>query len=402
MILRRGFRYRIYPTLEQAQRLVAWEHALRALWNFALEQRQLVRARGRHARVPTVIDQCRELTALRAVFPFFADLPRSVSTQTLIDLDLAWQRARQGLARTPQFKKRGRDPISFTECDVRGFRLTLGGLAFPKLGIVPVRYHRPLRGKAKRWTIRREVDQWFVSILCEIEVPDPVLREQPVVAIDRGLTNVIADSNGVRVSNPRHLDRALRRLAHAQRVVARRTKGSHRRERARRRVAVLHRKIRRQRAYLLHVLSYRYAKSHGSVVVEDLNIRGMVRGGLGRHIHGAGWGLFCTMLRYKLEERGGRLERAPAQYSSQTCAACGIVDAHSRRGEHFSCTACGHHVHADVNAAQVLLLRRIAGDTGRRGHGYEDRPMKRQLRVVRRGTGHGSGSLQKPRTGVRG
>ena len=198
------------------------------------------------------------------------------------------------------------------------------------------------------------------------------------------------------VPNPKHLDAALKRLAHAQRVVARRQKGSRRRERAKLRVATLHRTIRRQRQHLLHVLSHRYAKSHGTVVVENLNVKGMVRGSLGRQIHGAGWSSFCTMLRYKLGATGGTLVEVPAHYSSHTCAACGVVDAASRNGERFHCVACGHEAHADLNAALVLLSRRTGGDAGRGGFPEVKGPVKRQLRVARRGlpTVQGRGLLK--------
>src|SRR6266851_5750258 len=78
------------------------------------------------------------------------------------------------------------------------------------------------------------------------------------------------------------------------------------------------------------------------------------RRGLGRHISGAGWSSFCTMLRYKLEATGGRLVEVPAPYSSHICPSCGVVDAASRQGDRFRCVACGHEAHADLNAARVL------------------------------------------------
>jgi putative transposase len=225
--------------------------------------------------------------------------------------------------------------VAISEPHPRVFRVTPGGVAFPKLGAIRAILHRPLVGDPKRCTLTREVDQWFVSIQCEQEGPEPERRPGPVVAIDRGVTNLLADSDGALVPNPKHLEASLRRLAHAQRVLARRTNGSQRWARARLRVAKLHRTIRRQRAHVLHVLSARYAKSHGVVIVERLHVAGMLRGGLGRHISGAGWSSFCTMLRYKLEATGGRLVEVPAPYSSQTCPACGVVDAASRQGDRF-------------------------------------------------------------------
>lgn len=390
--------YRLYPTPEQEGRLLAWEGALRALWNAAHEQRRMYLARG--ARMPSAFDQINQLTALRAEVPWLADVPRNVCAQLLVEVDTAWQRYFTRRARCPRWKKKGRDTVALTEPHPAVFRITGTRVVFPKLGKLRAVIHRPLVGMPKRCTIRREIDQWFVSIQCEADVPEAAApsRPGPVVAIDRGVTTLLADSDGQREPNPKHLEWALHRLARAQRVVARRRKGSGRCARARLRVAKLHRTIRRQRSHALHVLSARYAKSHGVVVVEKLNVAGMVRGGLGRQITGAGWSMFCDMLRYKLEATGGTLVEVAAAYSSQTCPACGVVDAASRQGDRFRCVACGHEDHADVNAAIVLLSRRNDGDAGRGGHGAVRPPVKRQLRVVRRGHSalQVSGSSQGP------
>ena len=396
MLVRRGFRYRIYPTPEQEARLRCWEGALRALWNLAHEQRRVYLSRG--ARCPSAFDQINQLTALRADVPWLADVPRNVCAQLLVDLDAAWQRCFARLARRPRWKKKGRDTVAITEPHPKTFRLTETGVVFPKLGEIRAVFHRPIAGIPNRCTIVREVDQWVVSVQCEQDIQEPEPTTRPAVAIDCGVANLLADSDGGLVPNPKHLEAALTRLARAQRVVSRRQKGSRRRERAKRCVAKLHRKIRRQRQHLLHVLSHRYAKSHGVVIVEKLNVAGMVRGGLGRQISGAGWSSFCSMLRYKLEATGGTLVEVPAAYSSQTCPACGTIDAASRHGERFRCVGCGHEAHADVNAAIVLLSRRNGGDAGRGGQGAIRPPMKRQLRVVRRGhsTVQVSGSFKSP------
>ncbi len=396
MVLRRGFRYRVYPTPEQEARLRQWEGALRTLWNIAQEQRRIVLGRG--ARMPSAFDQIHELTALRAAVPWLADVPRNVCAQVLVDLDAAWQRCFKGLARRPRWKRKGRDAVAITEPHPGVFRMTERGVVFPKLGELRTVLHRPIEGVPKRCTIRREVDQWFVSIQCEVTIPDPAPRTEPIVAIDRGVANVLADSDGALVPNPKYLEASLRRLAHAQRVAARRRKGSARYARAALRVARLHCKVRRQRQHLLHVLSHRYAKNHGVVIVEQLNVRGMMRGGLGRHIADAGWSTFVAMLRSKLEVTGGALVEVPAAYSSQTCPVCGLVDAASRNGEHFRCVACGHEDHADVNAARVLLSRGNLGGAGRGGFRAVSGPAKRQLRVIRRGhsTVQAPGLLKSP------
>ena len=209
-------------------------------------------------------------------------------------------------------------------------------------------------------TLIQDGDQWFASIVCELEMPASVPRTSPIVAIDRGVVNVVADSDGKIVENPRFYEHAMRRLAHAQRVVSRRKKGSKNREKAKARVMRLSRKVRRQRGHVLHCLSAAYANSHGTVVIEALRTKNMmsVGGGLARSIGAVGWGRFAELLRYKLARMGGMLVEVPAAYSSQTCHACGYVDATNRRSQSaFACVACGLVEHADLNAAKVLLSR---------------------------------------------
>jgi putative transposase len=359
MLIMKAFRFRVYPTPEQTKRLRKWHGALRFLWNLAHEQRLMGLART-DKRYPTAFDQMLELTDLRAQLPWLADVPRDVCAQLLVELDKAWQRCFLRLARPPRFKRKGRGTLGLCEPHSKMWRLDGTLIRFPKLGNLRVVVHRPIEGKPKTCTLREEAGQWFASIVCEVEIADHAPRSTPVVALDRGVVNTIADSDGNIVENPKHLDATAKRLARAQRTLCRRKKGSKNREKAKHRVAVLHRKVRRQREHLLHNLSARYAKSHGVVVVEKLQIGNMVKAnrGLARSILGAGWGRLVEQLRYKQAWSGGFLVEVPAAYSSQTCNACEHVDPASRVSQaEFCCTACGLVEHADVNAAKVLLKR---------------------------------------------
>jgi len=413
VIVRRGYRYRIYPTPEQVARLEAWEGALRFLWNVAHEQRLHAYSRCKvDRRYPTAFEQRRELTELRTELPWLADVPRHLCDSVLESLDSAWERCFQRLAREPRFKRKGRDPSIIHESDDRLFRVEGDGrhasVIFPKLGAIRAVVHRPLVGKAKSCTLTRDGDQWFASISCELDAPDPTPSTKPPVAIDRGVAVLLADSNRRTVENPRVLEHLQPRIARAQRTVARRAKGSKNQKKARAKVARLQRKARRQREHHLHVESHHYAKNHGAVIVEALKVQNMTRSargtveapgvnvaqkaGLNRAILDAGWGRFASMLRYKVEVEGGRVIEVPAAYSSQTCSACGVVDGDSRREQDvFLCIHCGHLDNADVNAAQVLLARGLhalaveATGTGCGGLAT-GRPTKQQRRVVRRGT----------------
>jgi putative transposase len=263
--------------------------------------------------------------------------------------------------------------------------------------------HRPLVGTPKTCALVRDGDAWFAAIVCEYEIPDPLPSTKPVVALDRGVVNLLADSDGRVVPNPRTFETIKRRVARAQRTVARRKKGSRNQQKARAVVARLQRKARRQRDAVLHRESAHYAKNHGAVIVERLDLRSMTasargtverpganvrqKAGLNRAILDSGWGRFVEMLRYKVVPTGAATIEVPAAYSSQTCADCGVVDAASRRSQsEFVCVACGHHANADVNAAKVLYTRGSHGGAGCGGTAARGRPAKQQLRVARRGT----------------
>ncbi len=371
----KAFRYRVYPTPEQIVRLAAWDNALRFLWNLALEQRRIGLSRcGGDKRYPTAFDQMLELTPLRAELPWLADVPRGACDQLLVDLEKAWQRCFQRLARAPRFKRKVGNARGLYEPHPKKWRLDGSALRFPKLGSMRAVIHRPLEGKPKTCTLKRDGDQWFASIVCEIDGSAPVPRTEPAVALDRGVVNVIADSDGRVVEAPRFYAAAMKRLARAQRNVSRKKKGSKNREKAKVRAMRIHRKVRRQREHFIHGLSHDYAKSHGIVVVEKLQIGNMTRSaagaidkpgrkvaqksGLNRSILDSGWGMLVEQLRYKTAERGGSVVEVSAVYSSQTCHGCGHVDAESRRAQaRFVCTGCGLVEHADVNAAKVLLQR---------------------------------------------
>jgi putative transposase len=302
---------------------------------------------------------------------------------------MAWQRYATKISDRPNWKKKKiNKSVSIYGKGTRPFKIVKDGLILAKIGYIKAVLHRTAVGRIKSYRIFRDVNQWFVSILCEQEVPDPPKKHEPVIGIDRGITNLVADSNGSVVPNPKHWEKMHKKLARVQRVASRRKRGSKRCDKAKERVAKIHRKIRRQRAHILHQLSAWYAKTFGVVVVEDLNVAGMSKGKLARQINNAGWSALITMIRYKIEAVGGRVELVPAAYSSQTCAQCQNVDKASRQGERYNCTKCGNQAHADVNAAKVLVQRynsrRSDGEAVRGGYGEASRPAKRKMRVVRR------------------
>ncbi len=213
------------------------------------------------------------------------------------------------------------------------------------------------RGRILSASISREADRWYVSLTVERERPDPVPVAGPVVGVDLGLSSFAVLSDGTVLESPKALDRSLRRLQRVSKAHSRKQRGSHNRRKSAMRLARLHRRIRNQRQDFLHQATTALAKTKSVIVVEDLNVRGMVRNRhLARHISDAGWSEFRRMLAYKTEWYGSHLVVAPRFFaSSKTCSACGAVKDELDLSERaYRCAECGMVLDRDLNAARNL------------------------------------------------
>ncbi len=293
------------------------------------------------------------------------------TVQTLADrLDKGLKRflARKrlgGLAGFPRFKGANRwHSIHLRQYGKgRDARLDEGRLSVPKkLGkSMKVKQHRPLEGVPKTAYLKLRADgKWYVNVVCELEEPPSIHRDETAIGLDVGLESLVTDSEGEKTANPRCLRRSRRKLRNAQRRLSRRKKGSHRRKKAARAVARIHLKVARQRKDFLRKVARKYARKYAVIVVEELNVAGMVKNRcLANSIHDASWKKFVQILDHKAEEAGGRVVKVPAPYTSQTCSECGDVASKTLSERRHSCTSCGFEADRDVNAARNIKSRGI-------------------------------------------
>jgi putative transposase len=203
-----------------------------------------------------------------------------------------------------------------------------------KLGrLLKIKLHRPLEGTpVTAHLVLRADNHWYALIVCETAPhdaygsthPNRTMCEHPPIGLDVGLKVFLADSDGNLVENPRHYRSGQKRLAHAQRTLCRRTKGSRRRRKAARLVATQHLKVARQRRDFHFKTAQHYAQRHHHICVEDLNVAGMVQNhSLAKSIHDASWSAFLGILEDKAERAGHQVIRVPACYTTQQCSRCG-------------------------------------------------------------------------------
>lgn len=386
--MRRSYKFLLRPTRRQEIALAACLEDHRTLYNAALEHRRTAyRMAGVTIRYG---DQSAELKHIRADDPDGQGRWSFSSQQaTLRRLDKAFaaffRRVKAGQKPGfPRFKGRGWfDTVEWPK-DGDGCRWdsqpehpTATFVRLQGIGHVRVHQHRPVRGRVKTISVKREGRRWYVILSCDDVPAEPLPTTGAVVGIDMGVASLVTTSDGEHLANPRHLAATADRLAAAQRDLARKKRGSKRRLKAVARVAALHAKVRRQRLDHAHKAALDLVRAYDVIVHEDLRIANMTRSasgtieqpgrnvaaksGLNRSILDAGWGVFLRVLAYKAESAGRELIAVNPANTSRTCARCGHCAAENRVTQaEFACTACGHTAHADVNAAENILRAGLA------------------------------------------
>jgi putative transposase len=299
-------------------------------------------------------------------------------------LDLAFQhffrRLREGKTGkdlgSPKFKKFG-CYHSFTYPDAYNGSVKLGSsfkktkIYLSKIGYVLIRVNRShpeqvkeREGKAlfglKTCTIKRENGKWFAVLVYETKDVLPKVVEVPKrpIGIDLGLTSLITTSDGMKIEPLKPLKKSLKRLAHLQRNLCRKKKGSQNRAKAQEKVSALHWRIGMQRRDALHKLTHDLALQYDLIVFEDLYVKGMLRNhSLARSLSDVSFSEVVRLTSYKAERYGRRVVLVSPNYTSTDCSSCGFRREMPLSVRIFSCEKCGLVIDRDWNSARTILER---------------------------------------------
>lgn len=364
-------RFRLYPTAEQAEALLGHCAHARFVWNLAVEQ---LGYRYRGQRCPGYAEQDRQLTEARAASPWLGAGSSTVQQQALRDFAQAMSNWRAGTHKRPTWRKRGRHEgfriVGPQAKRVEKLNRRWSQVLIPKVGWVRCRRSRAVPD-AKSYRVTCDAaGRWHIAF-ATVPEPAPGPGDGTVVGIDRGVAVSAMTSTGETLPCPGLTAGEAQRLARLRRKAGRqRVRGMSASNRLRRTQARINRLRARdtdRRKNWVEQTSTALARRFDVIRVEDLRISDMTRSakgtvaqpgrnvrakaGLNRSILAAGWG---TLVRRLEDKAPGRVERIDPAYTSQCCAACGLVDARNRESQSFRCVGCGHTAHADHNAAQVI------------------------------------------------
>jgi len=387
--MNKAFKYRLYPTKEQEKTLFFTLNRCRELYNAALSERKDSYNYTGHS--VTYFEQKRDLPEIKDIREEYKDIHSQVLQDVFARLDKGmkafFRRVMNGeKPGFPRFQGRNRY-CSFTYpqmgTDKKGHPIgpyiVRKRVHLPKIGDVKLKMHRPIEGTPKTCTIKREVDQWYISFSCEIAEEDivPTLPyTDDAIGIDLGLLHFATLSTGDTIENPRFFRQAQVALKGKQKHKDRCKKGSHRREKAKKHVAKAHRKIKNQRADFLHKQSRQLVNTYETIVFEELQIANIskapkakqdekgaylpngaaAKAGLNKSILDAGWGMFVSMCKQKAECADVVVLTVNPFMTSQVCSACHRPCPHKDLSERTHvCPHCGVVLDRDHNAALNVL-----------------------------------------------
>lgn len=362
--LYRAVKVRIYPTQSQAQKLSQVMGCSRWWWNYALNLcNETYKETGKglsRVALNKVLPKLKNSEETKWLKECYSQVLQS----TTLNLTKAFKNFFEGRAKYPRFKSyQGRQTCQYPQnCQVVG-----KGVKVPQVGVIKSSIHRLFDGQLKTVTITKTpTRKYYASLLfdTELEIPEVIVTGK-VIGIDLGLKDFCITHDGDKTSkyaNPKHFKKHQKNLARKQAKLARKKKGSKSREKARSLVAKVHERISNARQDFLHKLSRKIVNDNQVVIVENLNIKGMVcNHNLAQSISDVGWGMFINFVDYKLQQKGGLLVEINRWFpSSKICSNCFYqISEMPLDVREWTCPSCGTHHDRDENASKNIRAEGI-------------------------------------------
>ena len=367
----------LHPTIKQRNAFSRSVGVARFTFNWALAEWNRQYKAGEK---PSANGLKKKFNALKeAAFPWIYESPRDANSQPFADLNTAFRNFFSSLkgerkgrkVGRPRFKKKGRKDSFYVANDKFHFHKDQKRVYLPLIGSVKIKERLRFAGKILSGRVKRVADRWYLSVQIDVdieklEIPRNPIR--PILGVDLGIKTAFVPSQGEPRSVPKPLKEALVQLRRANRTLHRRKKGSRNRYKAQIRVAKIHQRIASVRKDFLHKITTQLCRENQAVVIEDLNVAGMVRNHkLARSLSDVGLGMFKPMMLYKGPKFGCEIILADRWFpSSKRCHGCGNVkEALTLSEREYICDQCGLVEDRDRNAALNLeQYPRLEGNWG--------------------------------------
>lgn len=369
MLRHKAYKFRIYPNADQEVLIIKTIGCVRFVYNYFLalwNEEYSKNGKGlTYNSCSAMLPQMKKNEATS----WLKEVDSIALQSSVKNLSDSFSRFFKKQNRRPQFKSKKNPVQSYTTKNVnKSITIIENIIKLPKLGQVKFAKSRELNGRILNATIRKNPSgKFFVSILCEEEVPE-LPKTGLEIGIDLGITDFAILSNGQKIDNNRFTSKMEKTLKREQRKLSRRALLAKKAgkelfearnyQKQKEKVARLHEKVINQRTDFLNKLSTEIVKNHDSICIEDLNTKGMLRNHkLAKSISDVSWFSFVSKLQYKAEWYGREIIKVDKWFpSSQLCSKCGHKDGKkSLEIREWTCPVCHAHHDRDINASKNIL-----------------------------------------------
>ena len=375
----KAFKYKLKPNNDQIVLLNKHFGSIRYVYNYFLNERKNEYENNKNTL--NYYDNAKSLTELKTKdeFNWLKEINSQSLQYSLKSLDGAYQNFFKYKKGFPKFKsKKSKNSFSVPQ----SVSIKDNTLIIPKFrdGVKLIK-HRDFEGKIKSCTISKTpTNEYFVSILVDTSNDFKFEKTNKTIGIDLGLKDFLITSEGYKYKNNRYAKTYAKKLKIQQQHLSRKEKGSKKYEEQRLKVARLHKKITNSRVDNLHKISTDLIKKYDTIILEDLNIKGMVKNHkLSKHISDASWGTFISFLEYKAKWHDKEILKVDRFFpSSKTCNCCGYINQNLKLDmREWICPSCNTNLDRDINASKNILkegLKIKSLGTNDNRHGDEIRP----------------------------
>ena len=365
----KGYKYRIYPDERQKEQIAKTFGCTRFVYNYYLALRKdLYNTEGKLMSALDCNNHLNQVLKADENYLWLKEVDKFSLTNAIYNLDSSYQNFYREIKKGnkeqgfPKFKSKKSNRHSYKtnftnnniEVDFINNKIKL-----PKLKWIKAKVHREFNGQIKSATLSRAPSgKCFISILVDTQI-EPLPETDKKVGMDLGLTDLIADSNGNKVSNPKTLYKYEQKLAKEQRKLSKKQKGSKNFHKQRVKVARIYEKIGNIREDFLHKLTFNMISENQVIITESLNVKGMVKNkNLSKAISDVSWSEFTRQLEYKSNWYGRVYHKVDTFFpSSQLCSSCGYQNPETKNLSirSWTCAKCKRENDRDTNAAINIL-----------------------------------------------
>ena len=357
-MIRKAYKYRIYPNTEQKVFFAKCFGCVRFFYNKSLDDmNEIYKSTGKFKNITPA--------SYKEDYPFLEEVDSLALANAQLNRNSAFKSFFSHKTGFPKFKSKRNDQSYTTNMVYGNIKLSDNDryLSLPKCPRIRIKKHRDFKGMIKSVTVSLTTDnKYYASILVE-ENTETIKLLDNAIGLDLGIKDLIVDSNGNKYKNHKYLSKSQKKLVKEQRKLSNMVKGSNNRNKQRIKVARLHKKIQNQRNDYLHKLSKKIIDENQIICIEDLKVKDMIKDSkLARNISDVSWSRLVSMLIYKASWYGRKVIKVPSTYpSSQLCSKCGYKNSITKNLNirRWTCPECGIIHDRDINAARNILSKGI-------------------------------------------